>query len=507
MNKNSLADHLPYWHLEENYMVYKDGSLGAGFKIFGKDISSASNEVINTFVDKIERLFLSMDEDFKIQFFYRLTPNVLTLIQDHKNVSADQTDAYKEISSVRFQELDEKAKEQRFYHPEFHIFVRTKSRTINRRKFWQKKESFRKLSLIDFNESIQLFEKEIQKIENHLQEAGLSPILISGDDLFKLVFEYLNLDRSENVGCPKRQTGVDSVIPSFSSQVALTDILVANDYLKIGKYYFRTLSLKTLPEGQTFASMSDPLTKVPFHYWMSCNVQLHNQKKEIDRLQIQRRLAHSWASGSNNLSDLESESKLAQIEDLGRELIDGSEKLVSMSMTAIIYAETKEELDQKGDSLLKIFRQVGNAEAILETLPNFEILLKNAPGICEGTRLKKMKSSNAADLIPLFDYWRGNRKPVCLIPNRDSVLFSIDPFAKELPNWNGLIFGGSGAGKSFTICQLMLQFCGQSPTPKIVWIDNGASSERLLEVLGGEFIDLNLSSGIRLNMFDLPEGA
>ena len=43
-------------------------------------------------------------------------------------------------------------------------------------------------------------------------------------------------------------------------------------------------------------------------------------------------------------------------------------------------------------------------------------------------------------------------------------------------------------------------------TPKIVWIDNGASSQRLLEVLDGEFIDLNLNSGHCVNPFDFKSG-
>ena len=42
--------------------------------------------------------------------------------------------------------------------------------------------------------------------------------------------------------------------------------------------------------------------------------------------------------------------------------------------------------------------------------------------------------------------------------------------------------------------------------PRIVWIDNGASSKRLIEILDGEFLDLNLNSNLRLNMFDLKEG-
>jgi conjugal transfer ATP-binding protein TraC len=105
--------------------------------------------------------------------------------------------------------------------------------------------------------------------------------------------------------------------------------------------------------------------------------------------------------------------------------------------------------------------------------------------------------------MPLFSYWTGNERPVCLLPNRDFVPFSIDPFAPELPNWNGLVIGGSGAGKSFTLCQLMLQFSTQNPRPKIVFVDNGRSSENLIAACGGEFIDVSIGSGICLNPFEL----
>ncbi len=41
---------------------------------------------------------------------------------------------------------------------------------------------------------------------------------------------------------------------------------------------------------------------------------------------------------------------------------------------------------------------------------------------------------------------------------------------------------------------------------KVVWIDNGASSRGLVDSLGGQFIDLNLESGIVLNAFQLGRG-
>ena len=76
------------------------------------------------------------------------------------------------------------------------------------------------------------------------------------------------------------------------------------------------------------------------------------------------------------------------------------------------------------------------------------------------------------------------------------------PFDPALLNYNALIFGGSGSGKSFAVLMLMAMFSAQAAPPKVIWIDNGASSKNLVEALGGEFIEVNLESGICLNPFE-----
>lgn len=506
MNNNSISDKLPYWHFHQDYMVFRDGSLGIGFSIKGADISSASDELINNLTQKIENLLASAEEGLKIQLIYQIKANVNELIEKHKSTSLESISTYKEIADARFNQLDEMAANNGYYNPEQLLFVRSKPSQFKKQRFWQKSEQYRKLTQSEFQSHLFAFERQVKTIESSLRQIGLLPTRIDQDGWFDNTFEYFNDDRAERIGLPHLKESVRPLVSSFSSQVALTDIFIEEDVLKVGNTYSRCISLKTLPEGQTQAAMAELLTKLPFHYKIIQTFHILDQKKEADRLQIQRRITHSMASGNGHVSDLESESKLGHIEDLIKELLEGSEKLISMETNVYISSDTKEELDHKGDEILKAFRQMGGCEGVIETLPTLDLFLKNAPGVCETGRARKMKSSNAAHLAPLFDYWRGNKTPVCLLPNRDSVLFSIDPFAKELPNWNGLIFGGSGAGKSFTICQLMLQFYGQSPTPKIVWIDNGASSETLLDVLDGEFINLNLESKICLNMFDLAVG-
>lgn len=506
MGDSNLIDKLPYWHFYRDVMVFKDGSLGVGFKINGADISAASDEFVNSISRKIESLFISSDEGLKFQLVYDLGHSVRGTVQDHADISSGSNAAYQEIANFRLNQIKRGVAEKEFFNPILHLFVRSTPLKYGKQRFWQKESDYRQVSLDVFNAHYVAFQRQLRGVESTLHQMSLNPIRLKEDGWYGLIFTYLNPERAEKLGVPKVRCNDAVFTSSFSEQVAMTDLFVEKDAVRLGNTYFRAITLKTLPEGQTHAAMAEVLTKVPFHYRLTQTFHILNQKAESDRLQLQRRITHSMASGSKNMADLESESTLGQIEELIKELLEGSEKLVSVELTAYISASDMEELDQKGDEILKVFRQMGGSEAIIETLPTLELFLKNAPGVCEGVRFKKMKSSNAAHMTPLFDYWRGNKTPVCLLPNRDSVLFSIDPFAQELPNWNGLIFGGSGAGKSFTICQLMLQFYGQNPAPKIVWIDNGASSERLLEVLDGEFIDLNLNSSICLNMFDLPDG-
>ena len=118
-----------------------------------------------------------------------------------------------------------------------------------------------------------------------------------------------------------------------------------------------------------------------------------------------------------------------------------------------------------------------------------------------------MKASNASHLMPLYGHWKGNARPACLLTHSDGVPFSLDPFDPGLSNYNGVVLGSSGGGKSFFVLHLALMLHGLKECPKIVWIDNGASSKQVVQALEGQFIELDLdNTDICLNMFDLSSG-
>lgn len=503
----NIAQKIPFFVFDDHTMVYQDGSFGVGFQLSGFDIGVAAPEAINQFVKKIENLLVGLTDGTRLQVFYRLTPYAETAVREHSQLTQGHDPNYEPVADARRDFWQDKLESKSVFVPEIYFFLRSKGLQLKKRRFFEKEERFQGFPEKDYQEALTRFYNQVSQVESSLRGANLLPVRVTSQKWFDLAFSYFNGNRIDKIGSPALRNPLEAMNPTLAEQLALTNISVSEKSLLLDGLKIRSVSLGLLPEGETYASMIEGLTKLPFHFWISQNIECLEQRKEIEALELKRRIANSMASGSQNISDLESESKLSSIEDLLREVMTGSERLIQSDLNVIIWAESEEELDRKTEEILRAFRSMNQAEGLVETFALEDAYFRSAPGVCLGFRHKKMKSSNCSHLMPLFAGWRGNNRPVVLLSNREGAPFAIDPFAKELPNWNGLVFGGSGAGKSFTIAQLMLQFYGQTPKPKIVWIDNGASSEKLIEVLDGEFIDLNLESGIRLNMFDLEAGA
>ena len=502
--ENSIIDELPIWDFDGPRLVFSDGSFGAAFLLKGIDISSATCEQINQISQELENLICSAAEGMKLQFFYKMMPSIKTLISNHESISKGAKARYSDISNARSNFLRSIASENGFFSPEIYFFLRSKAHKLPKQGMTRADAKFRQLTIDEYKSHKENFERSANQIEGSLHQIGLKPTRLTDNAWFEILFEYFNLGRAFSLGKPELSCAPLS--SPLVAQLILSDISASERGIKIGDYYFQSISLKLLPEV-SFASMIEHLIKLPFHFYINHTVEIFDQKKEVDKLQMQRRLMHSMAEGAKNVRDLESETALSDVEELIQELLDGSERIVTCGLSITIWGNKRKELEEKTETVLKAFRSMNQSEGIVETLASLDAHIKSLPGSATSLRSQKMKSSNAAHLAPIFSYWEGNQKPVCLIPNREMMLVKIDPFAPELPAWNAITIGGTGSGKSFAINQLMLQFAAQtSPKPKIVWIDNGESCRGVVEALNGSFINVGLDSNISLNMLDLAPG-
>ncbi len=501
-----MIELLPYWHFDKDLMVFSDGSLGSGFKISGFDLTCKSDEEINQFSKNLESFLKSLVPTTRLQLLHKISPKVDDILNAHKNITGLDDSAPGKVSTHRIDFLEEKVADKKYFSSEIYLFLRGEPTTSQKQGFFSKPEKFVSMVNSQYKSHRNLFLKSQDQIKSSLVGVGFSLVSLDQKQWTNLIYEYFNLEKSEKIGAPKLRSEHDLFSDSLSEQLVQTDFSINYDGLRQGEYYFKTVSLKTLPDGLTYTGMIESLTRLPYHYWVFQNIHPLDQMAEKSKLSLKRRIAHSMSNGSQNLSDIESETKFVSLDDLLRELTEGSEKLISFDLNIVIWDKELKRLEEKAESVLKLLRSINQCDGVVETYASLDAFIKTSIGTCEGLRHKTVKTSNLSHFMPVFEPWRGNDKPVCIIPNREGSLFSLDPFDRNLPNWNGIVFGGSGSGKSFTVAQLMLMFYTQKEKPRIIWIDNGASSKRLVEVMDGEFLDLSLDSEFTVNMFDLPEG-
>src|SRR5262249_254032 len=149
--------------------------------------------------------------------------------------------------------------------------------------------------------------------------------------------------------------------------------------------------------------------------------------------------------------------------------------------TVLIRSKSQDELEMMTKSVLAKFRELGGAEALSETVAGFKVFKTILPaGNIGSVRAKRVKTDNLADFLPVFEPYQGRGvTPVCLFRNRQAGLVSYDPFDQRLPNYNALVTGSSGAGKSFLNNLILFQFMTQKPV--VFVIDIGGSYRKLCE--------------------------
>jgi type IV secretory pathway VirB4 component len=149
---------------------------------------------------------------------------------------------------------------------------------------------------------------------------------------------------------------------------------------------------------------------------------------------------------------------------------------------------------------------MNGAKAVTETIAKRRIFLGTLPGMAEADkRDQDMLTLNAADLVPVEMPWTGTRRsPLILFetPYRQLIPFSM--FDPDLSDANGLLMAKSGGGKTLAAQQILLMAARANPLISI--LERGDSYQPLVELMGGEMIEMSLDSDQTINPWDLPKG-
>jgi conjugal transfer ATP-binding protein TraC len=479
-----LANSLQLWGLEEDFVIFSDGSLGFGLEATPVDISCWENDRVNDLVDRTGQFLNGLPPNIDLQFMQEIGSGNENIMAGHETLVTEGASATaRAVCGERMARLRNLDEEGLLPKHTLKLFIRKpfSEALLAKPKLFSKNQLFPDIAAKKLESEITLVTRLREDTVQGLKSLGLEVQSIAPTAILDLVYRQWNPSRPVELG----QYDPEDI----RSSILFTDVNISEKGFSLGDMHHRVISLKLMPD-QTFAGMASTLRQLPFDSRLFVSVHVADQFKEIASLQTQRRLAFAMVTGkTSGVSDIESQAKLEDLETLLEQMIAQGEKVFHVSVNVLLRSTDLEDLETQVATTLMKFRELGGAEGMEESLAAFDIFAGFAlPNAKTSERTRRVKTSNLSDLLPLYGPWSGHKRPRILLRSRMGSLVSFDPFSSELTNYNQIVSGGSGSGKSFLTNILMLHMLKENP--RVFIVDIGGSYKKLCDNLDGQYIPM-----------------
>jgi type IV secretory pathway VirB4 component len=531
MKAPAMCELLPLRDLPEgdNIIVRTNCSFVAGYELKGVLSYFATDGERNQAKASLEALFRSIpDVSMRVQFRYEIAEHLDGLIDEY--VHAQRTDQAEvmALDAHRVRNWREKERNGEYFQIRLHVYfiwnpqVHAKlyhsaqqnrkqgSFTLSQKKAIQRTRKEHETDLAEF-ESI------LRGIETSLETAEIGPRRLTTQDLF---------DELQAAQHPRRRDGRPCIpgeemltYRSARDQATHASILQeAESYLNIDGYLYSVVSLKELPDA-TFPGMLQKFSTLGFPVVISGQVEIPDQVKILKayKKRLQKMTAAQKDANGNFKSNPEAEVAQAQLIQVQRDIISSSLKTAKLSLSVVVRTsheavsfrdleQAEREISNRTQEVLNAFTHMNGARAVVETIAKRRIFIGTLPGMGEtDKREQDMLTPNAADLVPVEMPWTGTRRsPLMLFETPYRQLIPYSMFDPDLSDANGLLMAKTGGGKTLAAQQMLLMAARSNARVSI--LESGDSYRPLVELMGGEMVQMSLDSTQTINPWDLMDG-
>ena len=339
-------------------------------------------------------------------------------------------------------------------------------------------------------------------------ELGAEIVPLSGNERIKVLYDYYHLGDENSFDFDIREA--KKVGADFRNDLCNGMIQFYPDYFKDEKKFCRALFIKKYPSSLSDRFLNE-ITSLPVHSITSIDVvpipkdmtTKILQKKylgiesDIIRQQRVRNKNNDFSSEISYNKRIEKK----EIEEIMDDVRENDQCLYYVSVTVILMADTKEELDSMTETVETIGKR--NSVTIEEHyLKQRESLNTALPiGVRQVETMRTMLTQSLAVLMP-FNVQELNDKQGCYYGiNQVSKNINIGN-RKKLINGNGFVFGVPGSGKSF-FCKMEMGNVFLSGNDEIIVIDPMNEYFDIAETYGGTVVNMSTYTDNYVNPLDM----
>lgn len=510
--KESLNENLPYWEIRDGVVALSNGQLEVGLEVRIPATTLYGDAGIEALhITLISMLRNGVPQRERLRLMIEATPLRKSILDTYGNYLTSEHPSAQILTEEKLRFLDGMRRDGRLV--EFRAYLMCTVSPGRRRKKW---------TAFSPNEFTQLRVKALevrQRLAAALDRAGLEPVPLLNQSLFELIWRYFNPGNRLHDApryTPPSMHLPEAILkkaphlapPTLRSQVASSDLSRRWDYLQFSDYHLKAVSMGSLPVGYTTTGMLSHLLTLPRLYWLVLDYVHEPYGPAVRALMGQARRLYSatgdtggptdYADPSVRVGFAETDEALAQISRTGSHVF-------KMGLTMLILDHDLKGAKEGIQETISAFGQMPGVVPIVESAGLFTQFRALAP-LSGGTNERTFATleENATDFFPMDAPWRGSSKPVSLMWNRWDSLTALDPFDPNNSNWNAIVVGGSGSGKTFLMQSLLGELLRQDVDVMIV--DRGYGYKHLVDLFDGQIIAIEPGS-VSINPFDLPEGA
>lgn len=499
--QTSLAKYLPYLDILDNFIIKKNGNFVAGFEIEALDNMGISSSDYDSIAGTIENALNSLDEKVNLQFYY--TFDYCPYTEDFVYTD-DPVLNYFKFNRHKYFSFYKYLKCRMYLFIDFDAGTSLKtpfSISLSNGTVVQRfKAEHKKLVIAK--------ENDIKPLKTNLENTGIRLRRLLNSELADILYKSINLVNDE---FSRETSGI-----ALNNELIGKDFLTDKGYLKVGNQYVACLSLSLLPEvtrshfqlnGIPLPYLFPIMHSLPFPHRVVFSCQNMKMDKEISRLSRKFNFTRFIMNFSQNKEGRRSEIRYREMNELLDEIYHKHKKLANITLNVIIYDTDIDRLNEKLNRANQAFSNIDKSQAVMETLDILPLFISCLPGnSAENYHRLLVKTSNAAQFINISNFNRGYHKGV-VVKNRNNEPLLFDYFDPRLNSWNAIIIGPTGTGKSYLMQAMLLQLLEQGV--KVFGLDVGGvgniggSYKKMIKLLNGRYIELNVDNPIPLNPFAL----